>query len=562
MAPREPVPVLEIGEEGAGPRLVALADPGDPAGASCEAFWKTFREALVEQELLPIPIGEAERLRIAARLGDAVVWGVGLGRRLGLALVRPRGMRAADALRQVEARAAAAGLGLLPAAWAALFLLLERLGPLPADISEAELLMVGRTLRAFALLLREHPSPDAPRRPERQTPLLRRMETRKRLPLLWAAPGTEDPPRILGGIPMGGVDAALAWIEAGQNLWRPEEIPEETPTLPGFLAAATLAEAAGGAGQGLLAWEVWDWPLWWEVVRARRAGRPLPPSDWGPPQILLLRRSLAQRTLEESLDEAARLAAGLFRALMDVAAREARYVPQGRLRVRADLPPLQARGVAAFRVAADSHGLWLRPVDPEGREGEIFRLDRALPPRPDLAEVDPFWLAAAAALWHDLVVGVPRPSAGRRRSPTPSREPREEEAEAAQTATAPAWERRLVLPRPFRVTAGEGTEEPEAEWGEPEVRRRLAKAAHTVRGHLRRLPEGWKASSEARRFAEGFGLVVPDGFTFVRPHVRGGREKGRAEAIPPEPEAVARGLASLMLLAGPGFDSPISGSGA
>jgi hypothetical protein len=422
--------------------------------------------------------------------------------------------------------------------------------------------MVGRTLRAFALLLREHPSPDAPRRPERQTPLLRRMETRKRLPLLWAAPGTEDPPRILGGIPMGGVDAALAWIEAGQNLWRPEEIPEEIPTLPGFLAAATLAEASGGVGQGLLPWAVWDWPLWWEMVRARRAGRPLPPSDWGPPQILPLRRSLAQRTLEESLDEAARLATGLFRALMDVAAREARYVPQGRLRVRADLPPLQARGVAAFRVAADSHGLWLRPVDPEGREGEIFRLDRALPPRPDLAEVDPFWLAAAAALWHDLVVGVPRPSAGRRRSPMPSGEPREEEAGAAQAATAPAWERRLVLPRPFRVTAGERTEEPEAEWGEPEVRRRLAKAAHTVRGHLRRLPEGWKASSEARRFAEGFGLVVPDGFTFVRPHVRGGREERRAEAIPPEPEAVARGLASLMLLAGPGFDSPISGSGA
>jgi hypothetical protein len=47
----------------------------------------------------------------------------------------------------------------------------------------------------------------------------------------------------------------------------------------------------------------------------------------------------------------------------------------------------------------------------------------------------------------------------------------------------------------------------------------------------------------------------------VRPHVRGGREKGRAEAIPPEPEAVARGLASLMLLAGPGFDSLIPGGG-
>ena len=540
----------EIGRPGAGPRLLLVGSPEDPAAASLGAFREAWREALVGEELLPIPIGEAERRRLLPYLGaEAWVAGVGLGRRLGLFLIRPPRTPAEEALRAVEAEAVRQGLGPLPAAWAAPFLWLEGL-KLPADVSEAELLMVGRTLRGLCILLRHHPGPNAPRRPERQTALLRRLETRRLFPRLWTAPGEDDPPRLIGEIPMGGVDAALAWIEAGQALWRPEEIPEEYPSLPGFVAAATLAEAAGGAGQGLLTWEVWDWPLWWELVRARRAGRPLPPPDWGPPQALPLRRGLVERSeaaLRGERDEAARLAAGLFRALMDVAAREARYVPQGRLRVRtADLPPLQARGVAAFRVAADPHGMWLRPVDQEGREGEIFRLDRALPPRPDLAEVDPFWLAAAAALWHDLVVGVPRPSAARRRAPRADGEGEGEVGEALPSG--PVRERLRRLPRPFRVIAGEEAEEPEAEWEEPEARRRLARAAHAVRGHLRRLPEGWKAHPGTLRLAEGFGVVVPEGFTFVRPHIRGGREKGRAEAIPPEPEAVARGLASLMLL--------------
>jgi len=529
--------VMEIGEPG-GPRLIALASPEDPAAASPAAFREAWREALEGEELLPLRFKEVEGI------------GVGLGRRLGLWLVHPRGMRIPEALRAVEERMAAEGHGPLPAAWAAPFLLLQRLGsPLP-DLPEAEIRLIGRTLQALSLLLRAHPGPDAPRRPERQTTLLRRLETRRRLPRLWTAANLEEIQRILGETPMGGVDAALAWIEAGAALWQPEEIPPERPTLSGFLAAATLAEISGGAGEGILAWTVWDWPMWWDIVQARRAGRPLPPPDWAEPRFLPLRRELVRRvegTPRARWEEEARLAAGLFRALMDIAEREARYVPQGRLRVRADLPPLRARGVAAFRVAADPHGLWLRPVDPAGREGEIFRLDRTLPPRPDLAGVDPLWLAAGAALWHDLTVGVPRPPVARRRPPSPARETAGEVDEALPPG--PGRERRMVLPRIFRVTAaGEGAGEIEAEWGTPETRRRLERAAHMVRGHLRRLPAGWKARSEAHRLAAGFGVVIPEGFTFVRPHLRGRHRWEPADEAPPEPEAVARGLASLMLL--------------
>jgi len=65
---------------------------------------------------------------------------------------------------------------------------------------------------------------------------------------------------------------------------------------------------------------------------------------------------------------------------------------------------------------------------------------------------------------------------------------------------------------------------------------------------LRRLPAGWKARHEAIRLAEGFGIVVPAGHTFVRPHYRGGRAALEKPEALPEIPAVARGLASLMLL--------------
>jgi hypothetical protein len=48
--------------------------------------------------------------------------------------------------------------------------------------------------------------------------------------------------------------------------------------------------------------------------------------------------------------------------------------------------------------------------------------------------------------------------------------------------------------------------------------------------------------------AEGFGIVVPAGYTFVRPHYRGGRAASEKPEALSEIPAVARGLASLMLL--------------
>lgn len=45
---------------------------------------------------------------------------------------------------------------------------------------------------------------------------------------------------------------------------------------------------------------------------------------------------------------------------------------------------------------------------------------------------------------------------------------------------------------------------------------------YTVVGHLRRLHEGWHTSEDAHGKAESYGMIIPDGFTFVEPHRRGG----------------------------------------
>lgn len=52
---------------------------------------------------------------------------------------------------------------------------------------------------------------------------------------------------------------------------------------------------------------------------------------------------------------------------------------------------------------------------------------------------------------------------------------------------------------------------------------RRAPRPHTVAGHLRRI--SGRASEAARRAAEEYRVVLPEGFTFVRPHVRGEKKE-------------------------------------
>jgi hypothetical protein len=78
-----------------------------------------------------------------------------------------------------------------------------------------------------------------------------------------------------------------------------------------------------------------------------------------------------------------------------------------------------------------------------------------------------------------------------------------------------------------------------AEWAPDEQREIIARTAHGVRAHYRRLLDGAKASEGAAENAEMFGFPAPpDGYTFVQPHTR-----GDGEPLPTQPKRIiAKGL--------------------
>lgn len=105
----------------------------------------------------------------------------------------------------------------------------------------------------------------------------------------------------------------------------------------------------------------------------------------------------------------------------------------------------------------------------------------------------------------------------------------------------------LTLPR-RKLSTYQGT----YKWGEDDVVTRIKKRAHLVSGFLRQLPPGWQRSLRALDRAKEFNfLVIPDGYTFVAPHLRG--VKGEEDA--PVPSAVetekpirVKGLATLLTM--------------
>ena len=81
------------------------------------------------------------------------------------------------------------------------------------------------------------------------------------------------------------------------------------------------------------------------------------------------------------------------------------------------------------------------------------------------------------------------------------------------------------------------------EWSTPADREAIQRRSHGVRGHLRELPDTWARSSYAEQEASEWGFVLPDGFTFVRPHIRGGHDGDPAPVV-----ARARGLQTISAL--------------
>lgn len=218
-------------------------------------------------------------------------------------------------------------------------------------------------------------------------------------------------------------------------------------------------------------------------------------------------------------------------ALLAEARERARYALHGLVRL---LPPREvgALGLRELRLFAEGRSIWAALHGPLGRLGP-FRWaplpdwpgSPVLPP-----EAMPMVHLVLAAAYRDLTVageaGMPRrTAAGRERA-------------AAGAAAARTSEAARPLPTPVPMgRLAEGTRL----WATPSERAAIRRAAALVRGHLRRLPDGWSATDGALAAAAEYGLTVPPGHTFVRPHARGG-------AVAAARPAVARGLVAIMAL--------------
>ena len=357
-------------------------------------------------------------------------------------------------------------------------------------------------------------------------------------------------------IPQGAVDRARFWLLVARKLWEPKTrfliartSPSPAMLMPGSLAAAWLElralDAIEIAGVTLslppesysMAWpQVLEWDrggITDEALRYLTDGQ----VPVGEPTVDRPSR------IDEPLPTDAQddLCKGLTAALLREAAEQGVYAPVGAFTLA--LPrdyPLRAWGVKALRVWAEPDGLWAAVINQAGQIGVSFHWRPGEPlSRWVISEpAAPLVALTCAALWRDLRVAgeeaVPGSTTRRKRAGKSKGKRKRPSARRRPVRTLPA--------RRVRLT-GRRT------WGSGEEHAHIRRRAHAVRGHLRRLAPGWHASHQARELARQFGIVVPDGFTFVRPHVRGG--KGKAQ----EPTGVvvrAKGLASVMTLLGTG----------
>ena len=223
------------------------------------------------------------------------------------------------------------------------------------------------------------------------------------------------------------------------------------------------------------------------------------------------------------------VAAGLLRAARDAQV----YAASGEFVLA--LPehlPWHSAGIAALAIHAAPTGLWCAGLTPRRERTASWWWSPAMTSADLLQHTLPasgLVHATLAAFWHDLVV------AGDEVIVTPGRQPAPAQpvARPIRGAGAPV----LVLPRRSIHLTGQ------REWGTAADREIVTRRSHGVRGHVRQLPGRWVRSEQAEREAGEWGIVLPEGHTFVRPHVRGGHDRARAPVV-----ARARGLQTISAL--------------
>ncbi len=248
--------------------------------------------------------------------------------------------------------------------------------------------------------------------------------------------------------------------------------------------------------------------------------------------------------------------AGLASSLVREAEQNAGYVLAGafRIQIPQEMTEVRAVGLQSLDVVADSQGFWVRERGgvAAGDQDDLVYLDRPgvvfrwQPDRPAALVVSGDHQlvvnAVLAALWHDLrVVGpesVPLMSAQSSLEPLPAKSngPTSSRSDTSLSKSV----RSLPTRRSVHLNG-------DRQWGLPQERESLARQIYWVRGHVRRLIDQQRRSAVANQIAQEFGMVIPDGFTFVRPHQRG--QDSIEHSGPAAPVVVrSKGLASLISL--------------
>lgn len=227
------------------------------------------------------------------------------------------------------------------------------------------------------------------------------------------------------------------------------------------------------------------------------------------------------------------IAAGLLR---DAAQRQV-YLATGQFVLA--LPehlPWHSAGITALVIHAQADGVWCAGLTPRRERTASWWWSPAM----QVADLLQLTLTASAlvhvtlaAFWHDLV------TAGDEVVITAGHQPRATTAPAAPAAPHSKRSAAPTMTLPRRSVRITGVRQ----WSSVEDREVIVRRTHGVRGHLRALPGAWHRSEAAESEAVEWGFVLPDGYTFVRPHLRGGHDGDPAPVV-----ARARGLQTISAL--------------
>lgn len=221
-----------------------------------------------------------------------------------------------------------------------------------------------------------------------------------------------------------------------------------------------------------------------------------------------------------------------------------------------EVPQLLEIDFDRLMVSADPEGLWVRLGGRKGWGGIVrWKPGHRIQDNMVSGSFAVLLNTILAALWRDLRVAGPesfilrqkdrpaqRSAKTRNETPADSQRQRGKRSARGLKPSRPVRYTR-VLPSPLSPTRFELSRD--VTWASEDERRIIRRRLHGVRGFPRRLPPNWKPSDAAIQLAKSMGVILPEGTTFVRPHVRGTREAVSEETVDPTP-IKSNGLATLL----------------